>query len=52
MIIPKSKIEVILQVLKGSIEINISSIGTGMGFHKVQDEFVPTNHFALGIIVT
>ena len=50
-IIPKTKIEVGLLVLEGLLEISISSIGTGMGFQKIDDEFVPTNHLALGVIV-
>jgi hypothetical protein len=48
---PKSKIEVSMEVLKGSVEISTSSIGTGMGFQKIDDAFVPTYHFALGLIV-
>ena len=51
LIIPKTKIEVGLLVLGGLLEISISSIGTGMGFQKIDDEFVPTNHLALGVIV-
>ena len=50
LVIPKIKIEVGLLVLKGLLEISISSIGTGMGFQKIDDEFVPTNHLALGVI--
>ncbi len=51
LVIPKTKIEVVLIVLKGFIEVSISSIGTGMGFQKVDNEFVPTNHLALGVVI-
>ncbi len=49
-IIPISKIEICVAVEKGIIYLPISAIGTGMGFHKKSDGFVPTNHLPLGII--
>jgi hypothetical protein len=51
-IIPISKIEICVVVEKGMIHLPISAIGTGMGFHKSNDEFVPTNHLPLGIIIS
>ncbi len=51
-IFPKTKIEVVMSVSNGSVEVAISPIGTGMGFQKQDDEFVPTNHFPLGVIIS
>ncbi len=51
-IIPKTKIEICVVVKEGIIHLPISAIGTGMGFHKMSDEFVPTNHLPLGIIIS
>ncbi len=52
-IIPKSKIEVILEVMEGSVQIPLSSIGVGMGFQKTETEknYQPTNHLALGLLI-
>jgi len=46
---PKSKIEVVLEVITGLLEIPISSIGIGMGFQRTDQEYLPTNHLALGL---
>ena len=50
-IIPKTKIEVAIRIDEGVIFLPISTIGTGMGYHKINDDFVPTNHLPLGLIV-
>lgn len=49
--VPKTKIEVLVKVDEGMIFLPISAIGTGMGFHKINDNFVPTNHLPLGLII-
>lgn len=51
-IIPISKIEICVVVEKGIVYFPVSAIGTGMGFHKKSNKFVPTNHLPLGIIVS
>ncbi len=48
---PKTKIEVLIKVEDGIIYLPISAIGTGMGYQKTDNEFLPTNHFGLGIII-
>ncbi|MCE7739158.1 MAG: hypothetical protein KAU62_18210 [Candidatus Heimdallarchaeota archaeon] len=50
-VFPKTKIEVVMSVSNGSVEVAISPIGIGMGFQKQDGEFVPTNHLALGVII-
>ncbi|MCE7742054.1 MAG: hypothetical protein GOP50_06315 [Candidatus Heimdallarchaeota archaeon] len=50
-IVPEIKIEVILQVKNGSVQLPLSSIGTGMGFQKTTGDYQPTNHLALGLII-
>ncbi len=49
--IPHTKIEVILEVTKGCIELPTSSIGNGMGFQKRNDTYQPTKHLGLGLII-
>ena len=51
LIIPKLKIEIILHVVAGLVTLPLSSIGTGMGFQKTADDYQPTNHLALGLLV-
>ena len=48
---PKLKIEVIISINQGSISLPISAVGNGMGFQKIENKFVPTKHFGLGLIV-
>ena len=48
---PKIKIEVVFKVEQGSISLPVSSIGNGMGFQKIADDFVPMNHLGLGLII-
>ncbi len=50
-IIPVTKIEVKIKVLEGLVSLPISAIGNGMGFQLVDNEFVPTNHLGLGLII-
>lgn len=45
------KIEIVFQIIKGSVELPTSAIGIGMGFLKTGKEFLPTNHLALGLIL-
>ncbi|MHA1258842.1 MAG: hypothetical protein ACTSSG_02125 [Candidatus Heimdallarchaeaceae archaeon] len=47
----QSKIEVFLSSQEGSVSIPTSSIGTGMGFLKREDDFIATQHFALGLLI-
>lgn len=51
-VFPKTKIEIVMSVSVGSVEVAISPIGIGMGFQKQNDEFVPTNHLALGVVIS
>jgi len=48
---PKIKIEVVFKVKQGSISLPVSAIGNGMGFQKIDDDFVPMNHLGLGLII-
>ncbi len=48
---PVLKIEVALQVIEGLVEVPLSSIGIGMGFQRTNEDFLPTNHLALGLIL-
>lgn len=48
---PKLKIEVLLNVENGYVTLPLSSIGTGMGFQKTDQDFQPTNHLALGLLI-
>lgn len=48
---PKTKIEVVFKVEQGSVSLPVSAIGNGMGFQKIDDDFVPMNHLGLGLIV-
>lgn len=48
---PKIKIEVVIAVKNGRVNLPLSSIGSGMGFQKLEDQFVPTNHLGLGLII-
>ena len=50
-IFPKSKIEVILQIWEGAVTISTSALGNGMGYIKEQGKFIPTQHFALGLVL-
>lgn len=50
-IIPQTKIEIILAVTHGYIELPTSSIGNGMGFQKINDTYQPTKHLGLGLII-
>ncbi len=50
-ILPKSKIEVLLNVENGYVTLPLSAIGTGMGFQKIDQDFQPTNHLALGLLI-
>ena len=50
-ITPKIKIEVVFKVEQGSISLPVSSIGNGMGFQKIADDFIPMNHLGLGLII-
>ncbi|MHA1200932.1 MAG: hypothetical protein ACTSQ4_00225 [Candidatus Heimdallarchaeaceae archaeon] len=48
---PKIKIEVVFKVEQGSISLPVSAIGSGMGFQKINNDFVPMNHLGLGLII-
>ena len=48
---PKIQIEVIIEVKYGRVNLPLSSIGSGMGFQKIDDQFVPTNHLGLGLVI-
>ncbi len=48
---PKIKIEVVFAVKNGRVNLPLSSIGSGMGFQKLEDQFVPTNHLGLGLVI-
>ncbi len=48
---PKIQIEVIIVVKNGRVNLPLSSIGSGMGFQKLEDQFVPTNHLGLGLVI-
>jgi hypothetical protein len=50
-LLPKTKIEVAVEVITGCIQLPISAIGNGMGFQKVDGSFQPTNHLGLGLII-
>ena len=49
---PETKIEIFMKVENGTVFIPISSIGNGMGYQKSKEEFQPTKHFALGLIIS
>ncbi|MHA1399888.1 MAG: hypothetical protein ACTSQE_06050 [Candidatus Heimdallarchaeaceae archaeon] len=51
-VIPKTKIEIIVSVQDGEIGLQTSSIGSGMGFQLQADNFVPSAHFPVGLIVS
>lgn len=50
-VLPKTKIEVALEIIKGCIQLPISAIGNGMGFQKKDGSYQPTNHLGLGLII-
>lgn len=47
---PKIEIEIVISVKDGNISLPLSSIGSGMGFQKQENQFVPTNHLGVGLI--
>ncbi len=50
-LLPKTKIEVAVEIIKGCIQLPISAIGNGMGFQKKDGLYQPTNHLGLGLIL-
>ena len=50
-LLPKTKIEIAFEIIKGRIQLPISAIGNGMGFQKKDGSYQPTNHFALGLVI-
>ncbi|NPD88551.1 MAG: hypothetical protein HGN29_07495 [Asgard group archaeon] len=50
-LLPKTKIEVAVEIIKGCIQLPISAIGNGMGFQKKDGSYLPTNHLGLGLIL-
>ncbi len=48
---PETKIEAVVKIIKGCIQLPTSSIGNGMGFQKKDDNFQPTKHLGLGLII-
>ena len=48
---PKTKIEVVVKLISGSMHLPISAIGNGMGFLKRNETYKPTNHLGLGLII-
>lgn len=47
----EQKVSVTLTVLEGTLCLPKSSLGTGMGFVKQGETFVPSGNFAFGIIL-
>ncbi|MHA1953172.1 MAG: hypothetical protein ACXAAM_03295 [Candidatus Heimdallarchaeaceae archaeon] len=50
-LLPKTKIEVVVEIIRGCIQLPISAIGNGMGFQKKDGSYQPTNHLGLGLIL-
>lgn len=48
---PKTKIEVVFKVEQGTISLPVSAVGNGMGFQKIDGDFLPMNHLGLGLII-
>lgn len=48
---PKAKLEIILEVKNGTVKLQTSAIGNGMGFIKKENKFIPSTHFPVGFVI-